>query len=84
MATSRVEKFKEYRKSIINSDNGPLKATIDSEIKISAPIEGTTLNEQEAIFLRKILNHEKAINISYFVLLILAITTLVVFGIILF
>jgi len=84
MAQSRVEKFKEYRKNIINGDNAPLKTTIETDIKASAPVESKTLSDQEAIFLKQIYRKENAINLLYFFGVIAAIITIIVMGIILF
>lgn len=83
MAQSRVEKFKEYRKNIINGDNDSLKTTIESEIKVSTPIEGSPISEEETIFLKQIYRKERAIVIFYFASVAIIIATLVVFGFIL-
>ena len=83
MAQSRVEKFKEYRKNIINGDNDSLKTTIESEIKVSTPIEGSPISEEETIFLKQIYRKERAVVIFYFASVAIIIATLVVFGFIL-
>ena len=84
MAQSRVEKFREYRKSIINDDNTPLKTTIESEIKAGAPIEGSPISEEEAAFLKAIYRRERALTTLYFVCVFAIIAVFTIFGILLF
>ena len=84
MAQSRVERFKEYRKNIINGDNDISKATIETDIAVSAPVDGSPISEQEALFLKKIYRRQRAVNIIYLSGVLATIIALVIFGIILF
>ena len=84
MAQSRVERFKEYRKSIISDNSDALKSTIDVDIKVSSPRDGSPISEQEALSLKRIYQKETAINILYFACVLTIVITLVVFAFILF
>ena len=84
MAQSRVERFKEYRKSIINDDNAISKTTIETDVKVTAPVDGSPISEQEALFLKKIYQKEKIVNWLYIGSSLAIVITLVIFGFIIF
>ena len=85
MAESRVEKFKEYRKSIIGEDDsGVKKEAIDTSLKQNSveSKNGPSSTEEEHY---KNLSLKKRLNIIFFLtIFLLIVSAIVVFGIILF
>lgn len=84
MAETRIEKFREYRKSIINGSDTVLKTPIETSLKTTSKESQSSPNEQEAVFLKQI-NSRKIISIVCFSIFVLAIVVpLIVFGVIVF
>ena len=80
---TRIEKYREYRRSIIAG--GPLlKTQIETSLKTTSKESQLSVSEQEAVFLRKIKRKEMIGTITYLVFLLGIITPLIVFGLILF
>lgn len=85
MAQSRIEKFREYRKSVINDvSNANFKTTIETSLETTSTESNTLPSELEEVFLRKIIIRRRISTITFLVLLSITLITLVVFGIILF
>ena len=84
MAKSRVETFREYRRSIISEDASLLKAPIDTSLETS-PSSDSSLPTENEILLLKDIKKKKLIERLLFMVPCLAITILlIVFGIKLF
>ena len=84
MAETRIEKYKEYRKSIISNGDLVLKTPIDTSLKTTSKESVNIVTEQEAVFLRKI-NHRKAVGNIFYIIFALALAVpLIVMGIIIF
>ena len=83
MVETRIEKYREYRKSIINGDS-LLKTPIATSLKATSKESQTSPTEQEAVFLRKINRREVFSNVSFIIFLLAIIVPLVTFGFILF
>ena len=84
MAETRIERFREYRKSIINGSDDILKTPIDTSLKTTSKESQSSPNEQEAVFLKKI-NRRKIGAVTSFSIFVLAIIVpLIVFGIFVF
>ena len=84
MAESRVEKYRDYRKSIITDGNPSVKNAIDTSLETTSVESNTSPTYQEAVFLKKVLN-SKRFSIFAFIFAFAVILSLsLVFGIILF
>ena len=81
---TRIEKYREYRKSIISGGDTFLKTPIETSLKTTSKESQTSPTEQEAVFLKKILHKGMITNSLYFLFLLVIIIPLIVFGIILF
>ena len=85
MAQSRIEKFREYRRSIINNEMElNAKTPIETSLETTSTESKVLPSEKEAAFLKKLSFRKNFIDISFIVVVSAIIITLVVFGIILF
>ena len=85
MAQSRIEKFREYRKSIINNEMElNTKTPIETSLETTSTESKTLPSEQEAVFLKKLQTRKYFTNISFAVIVSAILITLAVFGLILF
>lgn len=85
MAQSRIEKFREYRKSIINNEMElTTKTPIETSLETTSTESKTLPSEKEAVFLRKIMVRKNFTNITFTVILVVIAILLLVFGFILF
>ena len=83
MAESRVEKYRDYRRSMISGEIST-KTTIDTSLEATSMETNTSPTYEEALFLKKLII-KKRLNIAIFVFLLSVIFILnLVFGIILF
>lgn len=81
MAESRVEKFREYRKSIISDGSPALKTTIDTDLK-GYVSENVPADFTEEIKLAKKLHNKKVFIYVLFGLFVLSVVVLlIVFGV---
>lgn len=84
MAESRVEKFKEYRKSIIAEVSSVEKESIDTSLEQNSVESKNGPSDIEVSYYKK-LTLTKRLNVIFFLaILVLTITAIIVFGIILF
>lgn len=84
MAESRVEKYKDYRKSMLTDGNPTTKVAIDTSLKATTLESDSSITSKEISLLKKLVI-TKRINIGLFFFLMFTIITLsIVFGIILF
>ncbi|MCR4911948.1 MAG: hypothetical protein K5925_05435 [Bacilli bacterium] len=84
MAVTRVEKYKDYRKSILTDGDPVVKTAIETSLESTSIESNSAPSYQEAAFLRK-LQFKKwfiIISLSTFVVAIIILT--IVFGNILF
>ena len=85
MAQSRIEKFREYRKSIINNESDVnVKTQIETSLDTTSTESKTLPSEKEAVFLKKIQFRKNFTNIAFFTFTGAIIILLIVFGFILF
>ena len=85
MAQSRIEKFREYRKSIINNEMElTAKTPIETSLETTSTESKTLPSEKEAVFLRKIIVRKRFTDITFIAILAVIAILLVVFGLILF
>ena len=85
MAQSRIEKFREYRKSIINNEMElTAKTPIETSLETTSTESKTLPSAKEAVFLKKLEVRKYFTNISFAVIVGAIIIILVVFGLILF
>lgn len=85
MAQSRIEKFREYRKSIINSEtNVNVKTQIETSLETTSTESKTLPSEKEAVFLKRIYLKKSVANVIFFTVVGSIVILLVVFGLILF
>lgn len=85
MAQSRIEKFREYRRSIINNEMELVaKTPIETSLESTSTESKVLPSEKEAAFLRKLKIRKNIQNISFITVVSVVSILLVVFGIILF
>ena len=85
MAQSRIEKFREYRRSIINNEMELVaKTPIETSLESTSTDSNVLPSETEASFLRKLKIKRYVQNISFITVVSVVSILLVVFGIILF
>lgn len=85
MAQSRIEKFREYRKSIINNEMELMtKTPIETSLETTSTESKILPSEKEAVFLRKLRVRKYFVNIAFTTFLAVVVILLVVFGLILF
>ena len=84
MAESRVEKYRDYRRSMLTDGSVSTKTKIDTSLETTSIESNTSPTSQEAVFLKR-LTIKKRLNIFIFVFLLSALFIIsLVFGIILF
>ena len=81
---TRIEKYREYRRSIISGNEPVLKTQIETSLKTTSKESQTTPVENEVIFLKKISRREKLGSACYILFLLMIIIPLITFGIIVF
>ena len=81
---TRIEKYREYRRSIISGNEPALKTQIETSLKTTSKESQTTPVENEVIFLKKISRREKLGSLCYILFLLMIIIPLITFGIIVF
>ena len=81
---TRIEKYREYRRSIISGNEPVLKTQIETSLKTTSKESQTTPVENEVIFLKKISRREKLGSLCYILFLLMIIIPLITFGIIVF
>lgn len=80
MAVSRIEKFREYRKSIISDDEHVLKTPINTDLKTTPVENAPKASQTEEVFLKKLKN-KKLLDTILFLLIVIVLTiVLVVYG----
>lgn len=85
MAQSRIEKFREYRRSIINNEMELVaKTPIETSLESTSTDSNVLPSETEVSFLRKLKIKRYVQNISFITVVSVVSILLVVFGIILF
>ena len=85
MAQSRIEKFREYRRSIINNEMElNAKTPIETSLETTSTESKVLPSEKEAAFLKKLSFRKNFIDLSFIVVVSVITITLIVFGIILF
>lgn len=84
MAESRVEKYRDYRRSMLTDGSINTKVAIDTSLDTTSLESNTSPTGQEALFLKRV-TMKKRLNIFAFLFLLIAIFVLfLVFGIIVF
>lgn len=85
MAQSRIEKFREYRKSIINNEaDVTIKTQIETSLETTSTESKTMPSEKEAAFLKKIYLKKYVVNTIFYLFVGSVVILLVVFGLYLF
>lgn len=84
MAQSRIEKFREYRKSILSDGSPVLQTEIETSLEATSTESKTTPTDKEAVFLSKISSKKNLVNILLISYLVIAVAAALVFGFILF
>ena len=85
MAESRIEKFREYRRSIINNETDvTIKTPIETSLETNSTESKTLPSELESNLLGKIKFRKVATSVVYSVIAGSIVILLVVFGLILF
>lgn len=84
MAETRIEKYREYRKSIISGGEPLLKTPIETSLKTTSKESLSSPTNQEAVFLKKIKRRSLFGNIAYILFLLAIIVPLAIFGFMLF
>ena len=85
MAQSRIEKFREYRRSIINNElELNAKTPIETSLETTSTESKVLPSEKEAAFLKKLTIRKNIQNISFLTVVSVISIALIVFGIILF
>ena len=84
MGESRVETFKEYRKNMINDEELPEKTQIETSLKTTSSESSAQLTEQEAVFLRRILNRKSFWTVAFIATIAILTAALLTFGLLLF
>ncbi len=85
MAQSRIEKFREYRKSIINNEMElTVKTPIETSLESTSTESKTLPSDKEAILLRKLTVRKHFTDTLFTTILAIVVILLVVFGLILF
>lgn len=84
MGLSRVEKYREYRKSILSSEDSVLKTPIDTNLdtNIKEPLSST--DSEEAVFIKKIIRNRRIDFILFFGIVCVLVIMLIVYGTIVF
>lgn len=83
MGLSRVEKFKEYRKSILSEDT-VLKTPIDTNLTATSIEPLSSANTEEAVFINKIIKRKRIDLALFFGSITVLLVLVIVFGIIVF
>ena len=85
MAQSRIEKFREYRRSIINNEMElTAKTPIETSLENTSTESKVLPSDKEAAFLKKLMFRKNFANISFITIVSVISIALIVFGIILF
>lgn len=84
MAKSRVETFKDYRKSILNDDDNYSKLEIDSSLENTAQESKNGVTEAELIYLKKIQTSKFWFNFLFLLPIGLIALAIIIFGLVLF
>jgi hypothetical protein len=84
MAETRVEKYKDYRKSIIAEGSPVMKTAIETSLESNSVESNTDLSNQEVAYLKHVNNIKKFYIILILSLFLTIVILLIVFGIILF
>lgn len=84
MGESRVEKFKDYRKSMIHDGELTEKEEINTSIVENSVDSKNKASFQEEIALNKLKSSKRTVSILYFGFLAIVIIAIVTFGLILF
>ena len=83
MAESRIEKFREYRKSIVRDDISS-KTPIETSLETTSTVSDIEPTEREIEIIKKIKRRKNTITILFSIVVGGIIISLVAFGIILF
>lgn len=81
MGLSRVEKYKEYRKSILSSEDSVLKTPIDTNLNITNTEPLASEETEEAAFINKIIKKKRLTFILFFIPILAMLILLIIFGI---
>ena len=84
MAESRVEKYKEYRKSILTDGNPVVKTAIETSLETGSVESNTSPTYVESMLLKRIHNTKKIQMGLYAFAFLTIVLLMVIFGLILF
>ena len=84
MAQSRIEKFREYRKSIINDGDTILKTQIETSLETTSTESKISPTDEEAVFLKKVVLKKRLVYILTLSFAFIVVIIALIFGIILF
>lgn len=84
MSKSRLEKFKDYRKSILLDGEYEEKSKINTSLEDGSVDSKNGPSYQEELLLKQIVNSKRIVNILYFGFAFIVITLIIAFGFILF
>ena len=84
MSQSRVEKFKEYRNSIYDDGEKPVKEKIDIAIEENSVKSKNGPSFQEELEIKKLITSRNVSNIFYFGFVVLIAALAIIFGFIFF
>lgn len=80
MAKSRVETFREYRKSIISEDEHLYKAQVETDLP-SNEVKDSSIKEEEVIQINKIKQNNIKEHLLFLIPILTIIILLIIFGI---
>ena len=84
MAESRVEKFKDYRKSILRDGEFEQKSKINTSLEEGSIDSRNGPSFQEEVLLKQIIRNRRTANIFYFGFILVIAGLMLAFGLILF
>ena len=84
MAETRVEKYKDYRKSMLTDGNPVIKTAIETSLETTSIENNVSPSYQEAVFLKNLQNKRRFYIISFFAVITIYIALAITFGLILF
>lgn len=84
MSKSRLEKFKDYRKSILLDGEYEEKSKINTSLEDGSVDSKNGPSYQEELLLKQIVNSRRIVNILYFGFTFIVIALIITFGFILF
>ena len=84
MAETRVEKYKEYRKSILSDSGLNIKTAIDTSLEATSVTNSGSISPAELTYLKKVQRTKYFYIFGFLAILVAFFVTVLVFGIVLF